>query len=161
MLFEVKDILESDISSSANIVRQAFKTVADEFGLTKENASTNGAFLEDSKLLDEYNNGVKMFGLFEGEAQIGFFSLKDKDSETFYLEKLAVLPEYRHNGYGKIMINYAKEYVKRAGGKTISIGIIYENTRLKKWYETCGFEETGVKKFEHLPFTVCFMRLNL
>jgi ribosomal protein S18 acetylase RimI-like enzyme len=32
-----------------------------------------------------------------------------------------------------------------------------ENTRLKRWYEGYGFRETAVKKYPHLPFTVCEM----
>ena len=47
MLFEVINIAEYQIAASAEIIRQSFKTVADEFGLTKENAATNGAFLDD------------------------------------------------------------------------------------------------------------------
>ena len=159
MSLEIKKILESDIPSSANIIRQSFKTVADEFGLTMENTPTNGAFLKDAKLFEEYNSGTRMFGLFEGKTQVGFFALKCKDGEVFYLEKLAVLPEYRHNGGGKMMLNYAKEYVKRASGKIISIGIIFENKRLLEWYRLCGFEETGTKVLSKFPFTVCFMKL--
>lgn len=161
MPFKIKPITEKDITDSADIVRRSFKTVADEFHLTSKNAPTNGAFLEDGKLLGEYRKGIKMFGLFEGEAQIGFVAVEQKDKETFYLEKLAVLPEYRCKGYGKALMDYVMQYVKNTGGKFISIGIIYENKPLLKWYKKFGFVETGTKLFPHLPFTVCFMRLDV
>lgn len=161
MPFKIKSITESDITDSADIVRRSFKTVADEFHLTRENAPTNGAFLEDGKLLDEYRRGIKMFGLFEGEAQIGFAAVEQKDRETFYLEKLAVLPEYRCKGYGKALTDCTIQYVKNTGGKFISIGIIYENKPLLEWYKKFGFVETGTNLFPHLPFTVCFMRLDV
>ena len=130
MSFRIAEITENGIPISAEIIRQSFKTVADEFSLTKENAPTNGAFLENAKLLDEYHKGIKMFGLFSMEKQVGFVALDQNDGVTFYLEKLAVLPGHRHNSGGKLLIDHAKEYVKKAGGKTISIGIIYENKRL-------------------------------
>ncbi len=156
----IKEIAEKEIASSAEIVRRSFQTVAQEFGLTKENAPTNGAFLEDSTLLGEYRNGVKMFGLFEGGKQIGFVALEQKDGDTFYLEKLAIMPECRHKARGKALVRHAVEYVRNKGGKTISIGIIHENKQLLEWYKTLGFEETGTKEYPHLPFTVCFMSLS-
>lgn len=157
----ITEILENDIAESAEVIRQSFATIAAEFGLTRENASTNGAFLEDRKLMDDFRRGVKMFGVKCGGRQIGFMALEQNDSKTFYLEKLAVLPEFRHNGCGGMLITHAREYVKQVGGYNISIGIIYENKRLLQWYRSYGFEETGTKKFSHLPFTVCFMRLDI
>ena len=157
----IKEITEKDIATSGDIVRRAFKTVADEFGLTKENASTNGAFLQDEKLLGEYQKGIKMFGLFESDIQVGFMALEAKDGETFYLEKLAVLPRHRHKGYGKALVDHAAQFVKAANSGVISIGIILENRQLCEWYRELGFVETGTKKFAHLPFTVCFMRLDV
>ena len=43
----------------------------------------------------------------------------------------------------------------------IKIGIVEENTVLKEWYKTFGFVHTGTRKYEHLPFTVGFMELEL
>jgi ribosomal protein S18 acetylase RimI-like enzyme len=98
-----------------------------------------------------------MFGLFDNDEQVGFIALEQSDNGTFYLEKLAVLPEHRHKGFGEALTDFIIEYVKNAGGKKISIGIIYENKTLLKWYKQFGFIETGTKNFPHLPFTVCFM----
>lgn len=155
----IKELTESDLPAGADIIRRAFATVAAEFGLTKENCPTNGAFIDADRLLDEYRRGIKMFGLFGEDRQLGFVALERKDEDTFFLEKLAVLPEFRHNRYGGMLMDCAKEYVAQAGGKNISIGIILENQRLLQWYKTLEFVETGTKKFDHLPFTVCFLRL--
>lgn len=77
------------------------------------------------------------------------------------MEKLAVLPEHRHKGYGKKLMGFVFEQVKMSKGERISIGIINESTVLKNWYIENGFAETGTKKFEHLSFTVCFMEKSL
>lgn len=159
-LFKIESITENLIPSSADVIRCSFSTVAEEFNLTGENCPTNGAFLNDDKLFEEYKRGIKMFGVFENETQIGFMALEQNDS-TFFIEKLAVLPEYRHNGCGKALLDFAADYVCKAGGNIISIGVIYENKQLLKWYEDYGFVITEVKKIPMLPFTVCLMKLDL
>lgn len=161
MSINITKLDERHITQSAEVIRQSFKTVADEFGLTIKNAPTNAAFLQDYKLLEDLNSGIDMFGLFENSTQVGFMALKRKDKDTFYLEKLSVLPAYRHNGYGLLLLNYAKDYVKSLQGNNISIGIIYENKILLKWYEAYGFEITDIKQFSHLPFTVCYMSIGI
>jgi len=156
------EVLESpDIPVCASIVRQSFATVADEFGLTRENAATNAAFLEDDKLREDLDRGLVMIGLFDDATQVGFTELERNDGVTFFLEKLAVVPECRHRGGGKLLLDRAAEYVRQGGGKAISIGVIHENTQLVQWYETYGFTLTGTKIFPHLPFTVGFMRLSV
>ena len=73
------------------------------------------------------------------------------------MERLAVLPSYRHRGIGRALMDFAFEAVKKHGGKKVSIGIINENRVLKNWYMEYGFVETGTRVFRHLPFEVCFM----
>lgn len=80
-------------------------------------------------------------------------SLSKEDDATFELHNLAVLPELRHNGYGKMLLDYAKDKVVSLGGSKIKLGIIEESTVLKKWYIQNGFIHTGTKKLDHLPFT--------
>jgi ribosomal protein S18 acetylase RimI-like enzyme len=77
------------------------------------------------------------------------------------MDKLAVLPEYRHKGYGRRLVEFVLDDVKRHKGERVALGIINESTVLKNWYIGNGFAETGTKKFEHLPFTVCFMEKSL
>ena len=83
------------------------------------------------------------------------------NDEIFFIEKLSVNPDYRHNGYGKELMEFAHNYIEKNNGQIISIGIIDENKILKEWYKTLGYCEIGTKKYEHLPFTVCFLEKNL
>ena len=94
-----------------------------------------------------------MFALYAGKKIIGYMSLSKEGDDVFELHNLAVLPGYRHKGFGKLLLNHATDTVKSLGGKIIKIGIIEENTVLKNWYIAKGFVHTGTKKFEHLPFT--------
>jgi GNAT superfamily N-acetyltransferase len=147
---------ETELENSVKVVGDSFKTVAVEFNLNRDNCPTHPSLVTLRQLQEMQRKGLKLFGLFEGEAQIGFVALEKKKDKVYSLEKLAVLPEHRHKKYGGELIAFAESYVKNAGGKKLAIGIINEHSVLKKWYESRGFQQTAVTKFEHLPF-VCFM----
>lgn len=150
---------DTELNESVQLIRAAFQTVADQLSLTPENAPTNPAFITLDKLKEAKEKGVQMFGLFQSDhQQAGFIALEKAGDGLYYIERLAVRPAFRHRGYGKRLLDFAFQYVKDAGGIGVSIAIIDENTVLKRWYQAYGFIETGCKTFEHLPFTVCFMR---
>ena len=113
------------------------------------------------KLEKQLGDGRPMFLFYQDAVPIGYFSLAKCSDEEWELNNLAVLPEYRHLGIGKVMVDYAVATVKNYGGNKISIGIIEENTKLKDWYLKLGFTHISTRKFEHLPFTVGFMEKEL
>ncbi len=80
---------------------------------------------------------------------------------TFYIEKVAVHPDYRNIGYGQKLMNFATKRIIQLGGKKVSVSLINTNTKLKEWYINQGYVEKQVKKYEHLPFNVCFMDKTL
>jgi len=158
----IKQIEYTDIERCAEVIRESFATVAKEFGLNEQNCPTHTSFTKSEQLIWQYNNGYLMFAYFLDGQIIGYVSLSKTDEEKIYkLRNLAVLPQYRHSGYGKELVDFCKEKVKSLGGNKISIGIIEENTRLKDWYTAYGFIHTGTKKFEQFPFTVGFMELEI
>jgi ribosomal protein S18 acetylase RimI-like enzyme len=161
MNYEMKEILEQDLEECAEVIRQGFSTVAKDFGLTLENCPTNGAFIKKERLEAEREKGHLMYGMTDGSQIIGFMQLEKNNEELYFLQKLVVLPDFRHLGLGKKLLDYTKEQVEQLGGKRISISIIEENTVLKNWYLAYGFQVTGTRKFEHLPFTVGFMELMI
>ena len=144
-----------------DIIHRSFITVADEFGLTKDNCPNHTAFMHIDKLINQYENGADMFLYQHNGEYVGYFSLVN-NGESVELNNLSVLPEYRHLGIGKDMIKYAKEYtVNNTSAKKITIGIIEDNTILRNWYSSLGFVHTGAKRFDGLPFIVGFMELLL
>jgi GNAT superfamily N-acetyltransferase len=159
---EIREILsEKELENSVKVIADSFQTVAVEFNLTKDNCPTHPSFVTVKQLNEMKRKGLKLFGLFENDMQIGFVAAEKKKQKVYNIEKLAVLPEHRYKGYGGKLIEFAEGYVKNAEGEKLSIGIINEHAVLKKWYETKGFKETSVMKFEQLPFTVCFMEKTL
>lgn len=144
-----------------DIVHKSFQTVADEMNLTKDNCPSHTAFMPIEKLTSQFDNDAPMFLYQYSGSFAGYLSLSIND-DSVELNNLAVLPEYRHLGIGKELVDYAITYSKNIlGANKIKIGIVEENTILKEWYEKIGFVHTGTKKFEHLPFNVGFMEIEI
>jgi predicted acetyltransferase len=157
----IKPIAESDLPTCLDVIHYSFATIADEFGLTVQSCPNHTSFMKLDKLQKQFSGGFLMYGLFERDKIVGYVSLSANGNGYFELNNLAVLPYYRHNGYGKKLIEFAKNKVLKLGGNKITIGIIEENTRLKEWYAENGFVYTGAQIFPHLPFTVGFMEMEI
>jgi diamine N-acetyltransferase len=159
---EMKFILlnsNDDLSNVVKVLNESHGTVAEEFGFTKENNPTNGAFIDEQTLKAQLDKGIELYQLKVDEKAIGCVAIEksQKETDVFYIEKVSIIPEFRHKGYGLKMMDFAAEKIKKYGGKWISIALIDSNTILKSWYLNQGFKETGVKDFPRLPFRVCFM----
>ncbi|MGI6335629.1 MAG: GNAT family N-acetyltransferase [Eubacteriales bacterium] len=145
-----------EIAAYGAVIRESFATVAREFGLTRENCPGHTSFLTDDRLRKKCEHG-ELYGLYADGILKGCMLLLDRSAGRYEMDHLAVLPSYRHMGYGRRLVEYAQEMVRARGGTRISIGIIEESAVLKGWYQTCGFIPTGTKRFAFLPFTVGFM----
>lgn len=144
-----------------DIIRNSFATVAEEFSLTENNCPSHTAFMTIDKLEKQFDDNRPMFLFYQEDIPVGYFSLTKCNDGEWELNNLAVLPEFRHSGIGKALIDYAVARVKNYDGNKISIGIIEENKKLKEWYLKLGFKHISTRKFEHLPFTVGFMELEV
>ena len=120
MVYEVD---KGEWNECLDVIHQSFRTVAEQFGLTRENCPKHTSFIPLSFLEAQKNWGWHMFALYAGKKIIGYMSLSKEGDETFELHNLAVLPEYRHKGFGKLLLNHAVDTVKSLGGKIIKIGI--------------------------------------
>jgi ribosomal protein S18 acetylase RimI-like enzyme len=162
--FDFQSILsDKDIRTAAEIIRKANEIVAKKIGLTRENAPTNPAFITPESLRNQISNERNFYLLSVSGEAIGTVAVEKAPAEEglYYIERLAVLPDRQGRGYGKSLMEFAFDLIQSKGGKTTSVAIINENPGLKEWYGTLGFIETGLKRFEHLPFTVCFMKKEL
>jgi predicted GNAT family N-acyltransferase len=148
-----------DLSAIVHVLNVSHGTVAKEFEFTNDNNPTNNAFIDELSLKTQLNKGIDLYAMSMNGTLIGCIAIEKstKAIDTFYIEKVSVIPEFRNQGYGIALMNFATSKIKGLGGKVISIALIDSHTKLKKWYSAQGFIETGTKDFEHLPFRVCFM----
>lgn len=152
---------ESDFQKCVQVIRESFHTISEQFGLTKENCPSHPAFMEIQDLKNIIQRGATVFGAFDKDELVGVVVTEEVKPGLFSMEKLAVLPGYRHMGVGASLVKAVVDYAQRNNAKQIDIGIIDENSVLKEWYCSQGFIETEKRQFAHLPFTVCFMQAHL
>jgi diamine N-acetyltransferase len=154
---------EEDILACAAVMREAFGTVAAEFGLTERNAPSNPAFMNVEKLQNYLEKPVLLYGCFIEKRIVGCIAIEKSKSEegTFHIERLCVIPGERHKGYGRVLLDFAVAAIREREGRTVTIGIINENHVLKDWYLEYGFRVVSHRRFEHLPFEVCFMAMEI
>ena len=152
-----------EIPACVDVIRKSFLTVADEFGFTEENAPRFTAFAVDNDRLI-YQLDVQnrlMFVYVDDGVLCGYYNLLMSDNGECELGSLAVLPEYRHKGYGKELVQHAIEQARKAGFEKLNLSIVEENQVLRKWYESNGAVHLGTKKFDFFPFTCGYMEIRL
>jgi AhpD family alkylhydroperoxidase len=160
MIKELK--LENEFIECTHIIKESFKTVADEFKITVDNAPSHPSNISYGKLKESIDKGLQMYGLQYKNKLIGCVGIeKAKNEDIYYIEKLTVLPDYRHKGYGEVLLDFAFCSIRDLNGKKVSIGIINKHTVLKNWYIKYGFKEKQIKKYDHLPFEVCYMEKDI
>ena len=159
----IREVTREDIPACVDLIRSSFMTVADEFGFTKENAPGFTAFsISEDRLyrqLDEEHR--PMFVTEENGVLCGYYSLLIRENGECELNNLAVLPQYRHRGIGKRLLEHSYTAAKRMGCHTMIIGIVEENAALRKWYEANGAIHIGTRKFDFFPFTCGYLKRDL
>lgn len=160
-LGKIHPLTVGQLSEYTEVIRESFTTVAKDYGLTKENCPYHWSFATNERMAGKIKDGYYPFGCFAGKKLVGFVALTDYGEGVYEMGILSVLPEYRHFGYGKALIDFCKEKVREFGGKKIVISLLDSHTVLKNWYTANGFTHTETKTFEHLPFPVGYMEWKI
>ena len=71
----------------------------------------------------------------------------ETDASEFYLDSLAVLPEYRGRGVGAKLIHAVKENAFNEYNKNLGLLVDFENPDAERLYQSVGFERADVKDF--------------
>ena len=146
-----------ELAECTDIICKAFLTVAKEYNITYENCPSYAAFRTVDQIKSLKEAGYLMFSLFEQNTRVGFVCIKEINNNDYSLGLLSILPDYRHNGYGKKLLDFIFNYIKSIQGEKVSIWLMNENIILKNWYINYGFVETGIRKAKGMPFIICDM----
>ena len=159
----IREVKIEEIPECVDLIKKAFLTVAEEFGITEDNAPRFTAFATTvDRLMWHINEEHRpMFVYVEDGVICGYYSLLLQENNECELNNLAVLPEYRHKGIGKKLIDHACCKARELGCNVMNIGIVEENVRLRKWYEKAGAVHVGTQKYDFFPFTCGYMKKNL
>jgi GNAT superfamily N-acetyltransferase len=148
-------------SMLAHLIRKSYRDVAGRFNLTSQNCPKHPSNCTHDWVALDMNRGVSYYCLDLDEEPIGCVAFEKASAQEGYLERLAVLPEYRQNGFGKKLVGHIFDLARTTKICRIGIGIISEQQELKQWYVKMGFVEQEIKTFSHLPFKVSLLAYTL
>ena len=78
-----------------------------------------------------------------------------EDFKNLYLHRLAVHPKYQKKGIGRFIMDFAEEYAKLNGFKSIRLDTFSQNKRNNKFYKSRQYVQLGDVFFpmqSELPF---------
>lgn len=157
MKYEIREATGSDIDILVELIQNAFEDVAERFGLTPQNSPTHPSNCRPEWILREMNRGVTYYILESDGRPCGCAGLEKINEEICYLERLAVLPQDRRQGFGEMLVRHVLSQALQMKVFRVQIGIIADHQELHDWYEKLGFETMEQKTFPHLVFRVAFM----
>jgi ribosomal protein S18 acetylase RimI-like enzyme len=157
----IREAKRNDITLVTSIIRTAFREAADRLGLVPDQIGKHAANITESWVTDDIARGVRYFILEADKTPAGAVTVEHARPEVCYIGRLSVLPEFRGLGLGHELLAFAIDEAASTGADHISIGVISSEAHLVLWYGRMGFEVSRRVKFDHLPFEVVLMTMEL
>jgi len=92
------------------------------------------------EISQEVENGISIVDSIKINNKIIGFSQYKIEDNIGELKYLAILPEYRNKGYGKLLMDRIMKYFENKKIKRIDIRVVYGNDEAKRFYEKFGFK---------------------
>lgn len=159
--YRILSVRDEDLCACAQTVRAAFSVTAKEFGFTKENYPSSGAFINAEVLRQQKERGVHMYAAWVDNRVAGFVQLEKTGPGIYSFQKFAVLPEYQQLGLGKALIAFCRNKATVYGGKKIGLIMVDKNIQLKNFYIANGFVQIASKTDASHPFLQAVMEIQL
>lgn len=159
--YKILSVKDENLKDCADIIRKAFSKSANEYGFTKENYPSSGAFITEKDLAEAKQKGIFMYAAWVDEKIAGYVQLEQKSQDIFSFQKFSVPPEFQQLGIGKSLILFCKNKTLVSGGKKLQLIMVDKNKDLKEMYEANGFKVTGYRTDEAHPFLQAIMEMDI
>lgn len=87
-------------------------------------------------------DGGLVVGFVAVVAEQPFEELDDPPGTYALVTDLVVLPPHRGRGIGRLLLEHAEDFVRRAGATELRIGVLAKNSTARQLYLGMGFEPT-------------------
>lgn len=126
--FKIREMNRSHISQTADIEKVCFSRPWSE-----------------SSLLEEVENPCSHFFVAESMGKVvGYIGMYCAADEC-YIDNLAVAPEYRRCGVGRLLLGHACDFSRDLGMSFISLEVRPSNKAAISLYTVLGFERVGLR----------------
>jgi ribosomal protein S18 acetylase RimI-like enzyme len=158
----MENIIElKDSELIVEIINKSFLTVALHFGFTKENAPFFPAFINSSVIENNFNNGLKMYGYIVNGEAVGCAGYSYYKDQIYFIQRLATLPDYRHLGVGKKLMEFVENKIIELGGKIAEVHVVDKNILLIEWYKKLNYKEIRTDEIKATPYNSFVMNKAL
>lgn len=100
-------------------------------------------FVKEQGFVNEFDETDKTANhmiVYEDDTPIACCRFFKGEDDEYVIGRLAVLKEHRGKHLGSLMLSNAEEYIKRQGGKKLSVSA---QVRVKSFYEKQGYKAFG------------------
>jgi len=87
--------------------------------------------LSNSDIFDDDDKKLEQFLIISNEKIVGTFRLRET-SDSYKIERMGILSEYRSKGFGKLTLEEIKAHSKKTDKSKIILDSIYEDQNNKK-----------------------------
>ncbi len=95
--------------------------------------------LSNSDIFDDDDKKLEQFLIISDEKIVGTFRLRET-SDSYKIERMGILSEYRSKGFGKLTLEEIKAHSKKTDKSKIILDSIYE---VRNFYAKSGFVQIG------------------
>jgi len=95
--------------------------------------------LANSDIFDDDDKKLEQFLIISDEKIVGTFRLRET-SDSYKIERMGILSEYRSKGFGKLTLEEIKAHSKKTDKSKIILDSIYE---VRNFYAKSGFVQIG------------------
>ncbi|MEK5056999.1 GNAT family N-acetyltransferase [Paenibacillus shunpengii] len=157
--FEIIKANSEDGKIISALIKESFKRQAELLNISESEYPNYVAFETEEMARNRIvNTQVKI--LFVDAEPIGTIG-SYKEDEVGYIERLAILPTFRGNDYGKRLLEKTETELFNNGCKVIRLSIVASFERLQQYYEQHGYRCNEKKSYPFLPFEVQFLSKNI
>lgn len=127
VLNNLKEDIYNPIGFPKEFINAMIKAVSSDYILVEEDDRIIGY-----ALIEQRESPYKQYDSF-------------KEDNYSFIYELIVLPEYRSKGYGKQLLDKAKDWTKSRNLSSIELNVLSNNYNARAFYEKVGFEEYQIK----------------
>ena len=160
---EIKPARAKDAPIVASLVRESFAAQAEILALREHDYPNYVAFETAERIEQRMRAGEETaLGLLRCDPVATVSYSQAEGGQTVgEIKRLCVLPAFRGEGYGVLLMEYAEARLRELGVLEADIALVAEFEKLARFYCDIGYCAGDVKRFDSLPFEVLFMRKSL
>ena len=130
----------SDAETLVSLINRAFEVESAFFTTTR---------IDLAETLAHFDKGT--FLLAEGDGRVAGCNYVELRGPSGYFGLLSVEPDFQGRGLGRILIEQAEDFCRKAGCSRMQIRVLNHRTELPPFYEKLGYNMARVEEVDQVP----------